>query len=228
VRSLTGWEDAFASLGRLGGLACHVGDYEQAEQLLQERLALARDRANPDVSRLFIAWALNHLGDAARCQDDMGRAAPLYEESLTIFRQHEDRQHGDRQGIAAVLHNLAHVELSQGNTGRARALFLESLNLFQGLNFDWSMADCLVGLAGVASQEGRPERAALLFGAAEAAQEVIDLSGILTEPANARARNRDMAAARGAIDAEAWEKAWSAGRAMSLEQAVASALGEGA
>ncbi|MBV9278589.1 MAG: tetratricopeptide repeat protein, partial [Chloroflexi bacterium] len=214
--SLTDPMELSSHLARLAWVARRVGDYEQAETLVRQRLAVARGQMGPADAWWLVAWSLNHLGDVARCRDDVGRAASLYEESLTLFRQH-----GDRQGIAAVLHNQGRVALAQGDAGRARALFLESLSLFRQLNFVWSVADCLMGLAGVAGQEGRPERAALLFGAAAAAHEAIDASGALVEPANQLAWEREMRAARDELDTKAWEGAWSAGRAMSIDQALA-------
>jgi predicted ATPase/DNA-binding XRE family transcriptional regulator len=218
AKCLTEPTDVFYVLGHLARVASRVGDYEQAEKLSTERLALARGQARTAEAWWRIAWALNHLGDVARCQDDERRQTSLYEESLALFRQH-----GERQGIAAVLHNLGHVALSQGNAGQARSLFIESLSLFRELDFAWSVADCLAGLAGVVGQEGHPEQAALLYGAAEAAHEAIDASGALVEPANQLAWEREIAAARGELDAETWERAWSAGRAMTIDQALACA-----
>ena len=220
AQSLRDPVDLFGVLGHLAWVASRVGDYVRAAELLKERLTLAA-RGQVAEDWWSIAWALNHLGDVARCQDDEGRATSLYEESLTLFRQH-----GERQGIAAVLHNLGHVAFLQGNARRARSLFTESLSLFRELSFAWSIADCLTGLAGVAGQEGHPEQAAFLYGAAEAAHEKVDASGALIDPANQIAWEREIAAARGEIDAETWEKAWSAGRAKTLEQAIGYALGE--
>jgi predicted ATPase/class 3 adenylate cyclase len=220
AQSLQDPMDRSGVLGHLAWCASRLGDYEQAEKLVTERLTLARGRARAAQDWWGIAWGLNHLGDAARCQADQKRAISLYEESLTLFRQH-----GDRQGIAAVLHNMGHEALAQRDASRARSLFTESLSLFQELKFAWSVADCLTGLAGVAGQEGHPEQAALLYGAAEAAHEAIDASGTLIDPANKLDWEREMTAARGEIDAETWEKAWSTGRAMSIDQALAYAEG---
>jgi non-specific serine/threonine protein kinase len=218
AQSLKDPVDRFGVVGHVAWVASRVGNYGEAEKLLTETLALLRGQARIAEGWWRIAWVLNHLGDVARCQSDEGRAASLYEESLTLFRQHEERQ-----GIAAVLHNMGHVALSRGNARHARALFLESLSLFRELDFAWCIADCLTGLAGAVGQEGHPERAALLYGAAEAAHQAIDASGALVEPANQLAWEREIAAARGEVDAETWEQAWSAGRAMTIDQALACA-----
>jgi predicted ATPase/DNA-binding XRE family transcriptional regulator len=202
-------------LGGLAWLSMRLGEYEQAAALNTERLNLARRQVGSEEDWWSIAWIKNHLGDVARCQEDLERAVSLYDESLALFREH-----GERQGAAAALHNLGHVALSRGDARRAKSLFMESLSLFRELDFAWSVADCLTGLAGVAGLEGRPQEAALLYGAAEAAHEAIDASGMLIDPANKLAWDREMAAARGTIDEATWEQAWSAGRAMSLDQAL--------
>jgi tetratricopeptide (TPR) repeat protein len=199
-----------------GWRAGRLGDHEQGMALFEENLSLARSEPDTPESRSQIAWGHNHLGDGLRCQGDHVQAAALYEESLALFRQQRDRQ-----GIAAALHNLGHVALVQGETPRARASSAESLFLFGELKLAWSIADCVAGLAGVSAHEGDLEQAALLFGAAEAAHQALDASGWLAEPANTLDCEREIAIARGRIDAETWEKAWSAGRAMSIDQALA-------
>lgn len=221
VKSLTEPTSLFHALGFLARIAIHLGNYDDAEGLLLERLAVARDQVKTAEDWWYVAWALNHLGDLARCRDDAARAAALYEESLDLFQQH-----GERQGIAALLHNRGHLALAEGDTGLARELFTVSLRLFRELGFAWSMADGVTGLAGVLGQEGQPAQAALLYGAAEAAHQAIDVSGSMADPANRISSDRETEVARAGVHAEEWSRAWEAGRALSLDQAVALALGE--
>jgi hypothetical protein len=89
------------------------------------------------------------------------------------------------------------------------------------------MADGVTGLAGVIGPEGQPAQAALLYGAAEAAHQAIDASGSMADPANRISWHREMEVARAGVDEREWSRAWEAGRALSLDQAVALALGEG-
>lgn len=217
ARALTDPADRADVLGTLAWISMRLGEYEQAADLNMERLTLVRNQGRGAEDWYSSAWALNHLGDVARCQGDEERAVSLYEQSLTEFRQH-----GQRQGVAAVLHNLGHMALLQGDIGRARSLFLESLSLFRELDFAWSIADCVMGLAAVVGQEGHTRQAALLYGAAEAAHEGIDASGMLIDPANKLTWEREIAAVRREVEEAAWEEAWSAGRAMSIDQALAS------
>jgi hypothetical protein len=81
----------------------------------------------------------------------------------------------------------------------------------------------LEGLACLAGAQGKAERAARLWGAAQALRET---KGIPRDPdflAEADARN---SAVRSAMGEGAWEEAWRKGRAMTLDEAVSYALEE--
>ena len=80
----------------------------------------------------------------------------------------------------------------------------------------------VLGMLGEAEgQLGRLERAATLWGAAEALAEA---TGMATLPAGRADYERNVAEARARADAAAFDRAWAAGRLMSLEEAVGLAL----
>jgi hypothetical protein len=81
----------------------------------------------------------------------------------------------------------------------------------------------LAGLAGPISARGDPERAARLLGASEALLETI---GVGLQCSDQFEVDRYEAAVREQLDQATFEAAWAEGRAMSLEQAVTSALEE--
>jgi non-specific serine/threonine protein kinase len=83
------------------------------------------------------------------------------------------------------------------------------------------MAECLEGLAAVARAEGRPRRAAHLWGAAEALRAA---RGAPLPPCEQGPYERDVAAARTRLGAAGFAAAWAQGRGTSLEEAVAAAL----
>ena len=86
------------------------------------------------------------------------------------------------------------------------------------------MPRALGGLAGAAVLAANYERAARLFGAMAAMR---DVSGTGEAARSFRvAYERDEAKARAILGEEAFAAAWAASRVMSLEQAVAFALGE--
>jgi hypothetical protein len=60
----------------------------------------------------------------------------------------------------------------------------------------------------------------MLFGAAKRAHSALDKSGKFVEPANRLSWERDAAYARRYLSDNAWEEAWSARLAMTLERAI--------
>jgi hypothetical protein len=78
----------------------------------------------------------------------------------------------------------------------------------------------MVGLAGVAVIRGQAELAARLLGASEAAHETVGM----TRWDNWHHAERITAETRAALEPAALQQAWSAGRVLPLEEAVAEAL----
>jgi non-specific serine/threonine protein kinase len=133
---------------------------------------------------------------------------------VAIFRELDDRQ------IIESLGSLGFVLLGQGEYGEAKALLAESLSLRRELGDQVGMVQCLAGLAGIANSVGQPERAARLFGAAEALRAA---SGARLSPADRVDYDHNLAAARGQLGESAFAAAWDEGRAMTLEEAIAEA-----
>ena len=75
----------------------------------------------------------------------------------------------------------------------------------------------------MAAMQGRPERAARLLGASAALREEI---GTPLPPIVRTDHDHASNAAREALGEEAFEAAWAAGHAMSLEEAISEVVGE--
>jgi hypothetical protein len=98
---------------------------------------------------------------------------------------------------------LADVDLNDGDHGAAQALYEEALTLLNDVGDKWWMAWCLEGMAEVAVAQRRAERAARLFGTAEALRGAIGAS----RPTGFRDYfERDLAAARDSLDKATFEK----------------------
>jgi hypothetical protein len=82
------------------------------------------------------------------------------------------------------------------------------------------MLACLAGLAGVICGQGQPERAARLFGASSA---LAVATGLFVPPSVWANYAPQIDAARQALGDAAFDRAWAAGKALSLEQALAEA-----
>ncbi|MGE5177473.1 MAG: protein kinase domain-containing protein [Bacteroidota bacterium] len=122
-------------------LARGQGAYDEAEALLNEGLAAARERGDDRGA----ASMLHELANIANEHGDLDAARTLYEESLALWRAL-----GDKRGISAVVHNLGVVAQSQKDYRAAERLYRESLEIQRELgNRAWEAAG-LNGLGSVA------------------------------------------------------------------------------
>jgi len=209
------WGTALA-LNNLGVVTEEQGDYGRAMTLYEESLALRRGLAD----QRGIADLLNNLGNVARMTGDHGRAAALLAESLALRREL-----GNAWGIAMALTNLGEVARDQGDYERAEGLYRESLALLRDVGDKVVIAACLEGMAAAASARRRLERVTRLSAAAATLRGAI---GAPLPPAEQTLYDHTVADARAALGAIPFVEAWAAGRALSLEQAMAEALDESA
>jgi tetratricopeptide (TPR) repeat protein len=186
------------------------GDYAVAWSRREQALEMFRRIGR----KINIALALGSLGDLARLRGDYSRAKELYEESLPLWE-------GNWFGVGWNLQNLGDVAQYYGDAPRAETLFKESLDYHNRAGEREYMAEALAGLAGVAAVEGQPERAARLFGAAEALRDAIHLS---IRVYNRAPYDRYWPMAQASSDEKTLARAWAEGKAMSLQQAIDYAL----
>jgi hypothetical protein len=178
-------------------------------------VAIAREHGD----QWCLAFALGQLGVAAYQESDFTAARAYREEAAAV-----SRAIGDRHTLGIALAGLALVARIQGRHDESARLFHETLLVSWELEDQWVMPRALGGLAGAATLSADYERAARLFGATTAMRE---LSGTVETAGSFRVvYERDEAEARTALGDEAFAAAWADGRAMSLEDAVAFALGE--
>jgi DNA-binding CsgD family transcriptional regulator len=190
------------------------GDYEGARVLLEEYLALAREVQD----KAEIAQALHNLGDNARFQGDYPRARAYLEESLSVCQEL-----GDKRLTAMTLNILGLVARWQGDLAQAAALHRESFVLSRELGEKLCLAQSLEGLAAVDGIQQSPERAARLLGAAEAMREV---SNAPLPPSDRPDYDRIVRTTRAQLDEAVFALAWTQGRSMTPEQALASPVQE--
>ncbi len=200
------------ALNTLGELTVMQGDLARAETLLEEARALARQ-----VRERFVeAWSLNHLGHVAQLRNEPVRAASLHAESLALFEALDYNY-----GVAEANHANGETALATGNIPLAAIHFARSLELARQSGFQPLIAWNLGGAAGVALLAENPERAARLWGAAEALRQSI---GVREAPASHATHHRLIAAAREQVGEAKFAAEWAAGEALTLEQALAEAV----
>jgi non-specific serine/threonine protein kinase len=197
------------ALSHLGQTAIRRGEYRAAERLQGESLAIRRTLGD----RMGVASSLNHLGDVAFYCGDAVAARTLYEESLAL-----SRELGDRVVVAWLLNTLGRVAGEEGDREAASRFLAEGLLLWRELGDQrWGIAECLEEVGWLAAERGQPERAAELFGAAEALRGEGAPSRV---PPDRACYERRVAALGAALGEEAFAAAWAEGRTLTMEQAV--------
>ena len=123
--------------------------------------------------------------------------------------------------MAQTLENIGRLALEQDDPPRALALFRESLTFSRDVGDRLAMPLTLEGFASVAAAERDLQRAVRLWGAAEALRDSV---GLPMPPHRRRRHSAAITAARTALGDKAFETAWAAGRALSVDEAVSFAL----
>jgi tetratricopeptide (TPR) repeat protein len=211
------------SLLTLGSIAYEQAGYEAAAAHLAESLSLLRELGD----RNGIAAALENLATLALAEDETERARRLFEESLAL-----GREMGIPTRIAGPLSGLGHLARDRGDVAAARTLWRESIEILRQVGDRRGVAHLLEGFASLELARpghkprvmaGAPQRAARLLATADILREAAGVP----RSANERARYEDdLTRVRADLGEPLFDEAWAAGRAMTLDEAVASALQE--
>lgn len=116
-----------------------------------------------------------------------------------------------------VRSELAHLERRQGHIALAKPLYRETILEWQNLGHRAAIAHELECFAMVAKVQEEEQRAARLFGAAEALREKINTPMTPFERVEYDLEVNDL---RHNMDEATFAKAWAEGRAFTMEQAI--------
>jgi tetratricopeptide (TPR) repeat protein len=168
--------------------------------------------------RFGLALSLNNLGNIGLDLGDYEEAKSRLEEAVAI-----QREIGSKFFIANALNNLGNVVREQGDYERARRLYVESLQMNRELGAKWAITYLFEDIGCLEVLTGQPVRALRLAGAASVLREQIRSP----LPPNEQAKlDKVLQAARESLSDAEQAAAWTEGRQMPLEQAVAFALEE--
>jgi non-specific serine/threonine protein kinase len=210
-RARIGW-----SLYGLAWIAHDADDLVQARALFAECLTLFRTLGHEG----GICRALVGLGRVMRGLGDDVAARGYLEESLPIWRALPNQR-----DLAEALWSLGLAAYGQGDLGAARAWLAESLGLWRGLGDHRGIAEALEELGVVAEARGRARLALRLVAAALALREEM---GATLSPIRQARLDRRLEQARRLLDGAEAEAARLAGRSMTAESVIATALERGA
>jgi hypothetical protein len=140
----------------------------------------------------------------------------LFERALAV-----GRELGDSIGSSYTLRSLGQIAGRRGDHAAATGYLRERLIRSRRVEDQWNLADAVEGLAWVAGAQHQAERAVRLYGAAEAVREARGL--LLNGERRARLQRRVRISGKALGEAQ-FMAAWTAGRAMTPDQAIAYAL----
>jgi non-specific serine/threonine protein kinase len=208
-----GYKHAIAeTLNVLGDVLIMQEDPVGATVLLEESLASFQEEGDPNGN----GWALHQLGLASLIQGKYERAIWFLEKSLLLFRKISPKN----LGVPWSHQELGEVGLARGDLASSMAHFVEALGTFQDLGERDGISWCLAGLAGVAALNEEPERAAWLWGAAEALRQSIGAGDARVARLT---HERLQSEARKQLGEEIFNTKWAEGQTASVEEAIAEA-----
>ena len=215
--------------GLLGEIALYEGDCEGARAAFVASLPVIRTSGWQST----VADILVKLADVAHKRGEYAEATARYTEALTLCRQVGSHL---SSYIAWALARLAELALEQGEWMAARTYLTESLIIIrEGIHEGApQLVGALLGVAAVvtvlpsimevgaalAAIQGKPRRALRLAGAAATLRTHLNRPLTATEQATLERR---LVPARHALSMEDQAVAWTAGQAMTREQAIAAA-----
>ena len=204
------WGEAI-TLFNLGNVAYRSGDRATAHAHFEESLRIFQEQG--DV--LYASMALSELQVMALTQGDQELASSLYQQSLPLMQRVYNRG-----AFGLFLINVGDMWFHHYNDEElAKVLYREGLSLWQDLQRveqGVGIVKGLAGLAGIAAAQGQAERAGRLFGAAA---RLLPATSLYREDLNRRVTE-----ARTNLDAATFETGWTAGQALTEEQAITLAL----
>ena len=189
------------------------GDWERAEPLFAESLALARALGETS----YLPYIANGLGELALFRGDSAAAAAHYAEGLQAARALKLNDMA-----AQLLLKLGDVAIEASDTARAGALLSESLQIYTRTGRTPRVAAAIYYCAKLVARLGHPAQSVALWAAALQAAGEADFSYV-GGPEGERL-TAAFAAAQAALAPAARVAALTEGRALSLEQATSLAL----
>jgi non-specific serine/threonine protein kinase len=147
------------ALSAIGYADLYADNLESSRESYEEVLRINRElRSSPGIGSALIA-----LGEIHRWQGNYDTAREYYEEALEL-----NADLGQVGIVIVVGHNLGYVAKQQNDLPQALVYFRRSLRLAYERGVKRFIYYCLMGIAGVYSQQERWEDSLRLFGASEA------------------------------------------------------------
>jgi len=201
-----------SALHGLGNIAYSEQDYAAARAYYAESLAIRT--ALGDQSG--IAASCHSLGNVETRE---GNYEAARERFGTALKMRQDI--GDRLASAYTMGALGQLAQAEKDYPAARHYCREALLIFREMGVRWTLTLCLNDLSRIAEAQGDLERAVRLYSALSVLRETVHHP---LPPAERQEHRERLEAIRRTLGNAAFEAAWAAGRAMTVDEAVEYAL----
>jgi predicted ATPase len=202
------------ALIHLGQALFYQGGLEQSKPLFEKSLELSR--ATGSTRSSICALALNYLGEIAMRQSQPQPARVMIDQSLCL-----SRNGGQSWCIELGCFTAGLLAIEAGEFESAAFCFRESLLLQQSLQEHWCSIKLLEAVAALSVARSDLLGATRLYGAADHMRASLNIPQM---PLYRSQHEASLAKLKDRLDAPALAEAWGAGRALSLDQALAYAL----
>jgi non-specific serine/threonine protein kinase len=196
----------------LAQVALGLGDTRQARDFAARGLEIHRAAGD----KWWTSACLFALGDSAFLEHDVDRARTCYRESLALVQDL-----GHAFAIARRLVRLGQITRVQGDFAQAHAHLAEGLALARRVGDNWGVTMAMAGMGALAVAQGSPASGARLLGATEAR---LGEFGAHFWPLDRVEFERTFETLQALLTPDVLKANLSAGRALSLDQALAYAL----
>ena len=214
----------FRELGHLSGMAICLnelahraiwsGDFSSPIPWLEEARELHRQLGNT----LREADTLSYYGLLAYWQGDYRQARTSYEECAKLYNKV-----GHLLNVSWSRVDIAYIVLRQGDFQEAKEMFRSCIQQFQKANNTIALIYAMEGLGSMNVEQGKAERAVLLFAWADAMRERI---GDHRPPVEQASVDSDLAVIHSKLSDSDFATLSTEGQAMTVEEAVTLALEE--
>jgi adenylate cyclase len=193
------------SLINLAAVSKYLHGVNASRALYKQALALSQEMDDLEAK----TYILNNLGVDATEAGDLPAAKEYLSQALEI-----SRQIGAKMTLAVSTLNLGYVSIKQNEYGTGIYYCLESLNEFDGINSQWGVIYCLIGLAASAAGLGDYPFAVQCAAQAEKRRNDIQLK---LESDGQWMYDQCMVVVKDQLSLEAYQNAWNTGIEMSLD-----------
>jgi len=189
------------------------GNFQEAEKYIALFLSIMKEGT---VS--FHSGFLNlGMGIGARAQGRFDHAQRHFEEGLRIFSQM-----GHKGMVVGMTSEIAHTKRAMGNFAEAKQTYRETIKAYHDTGNRPAVAHQLECFAMIAVVDEEPQRAAKLFGAADAIREVTGHKPTDEEQAE---EAQFITRLHAMLSDTEFNALWAEGKSMTMEQAIQLAVG---